>query len=172
MIKKLVKGKTAVFIDAANIYYSCKTLKWKIDYKKLLNYFKKNTELYRIAYYGAFNPENKRERKFLDFLEMIGFEVKIKKIKFIKDKKDQKFGGYHKGNIDVDLTIDAIHYKDNYDTFVLLSGDSDFDSLIKYLKRHQKRCIVMSTKGHISIELLKQAKFVDFKKIKEEIQLK
>jgi hypothetical protein len=30
----------------------------------------------------------------------------------------------------------------------------------------------MSTKGHISIELLRQAKFIDFKKIRDQIELK
>lgn len=172
MINRFVKGKTAVFIDSANIYFSQKTMGWRIDFKKLLNYFRRETNLFRIAYYGAINPENKRERKFHDFLEIIGYIVRHKEIKFIKDKTDKVHGGYRKGNVDVDITTDAVHFRDEYDTFVLLSGDSDFESLLKYLKRFKKRCIVMSTKGHISIELLKQAKFIDFKKIRKEIELK
>lgn len=172
MINKFIKGRTAVFIDSVNIYFSQKTMGWRIDFKKLLEYFKKNTNLFRITFYGAINPENEKERKFHDFLEIIGYIVRHKEIKFIKDHTDETYGGHRKGNIDVDLTIDAIHFRDNYDTFVLLSGDSDFESLIKYLKAHKKRCIVMSTKGHISIELLKQAKFLDFKKIRKEIELK
>ena len=172
MIEKFAKGKTAVFIDSANIYFSYKTLKWKIDFQKLLNYFRLNTDLFRITFYGAINPENKRERKFHDFLEIVGYVVKHKKIKFIKDNKDIKYGGHHKGNVDVDLTIDAVHFRDDYSTFVLLSGDSDFESLIKYLKAFKKRCIVMSTKDHISIELLRQAKFIDFKKIRKQIEVK
>ncbi|MBI2263230.1 NYN domain-containing protein [Candidatus Berkelbacteria bacterium] len=172
MIKKFVKGKTAVFIDSANIYFSQKTLGWRIDFKKLLNYFKKNTNLFRITFYGAINPENKKERKFHDFLEIIGYTVRHKEIKFIKDDKDTTYGGHRKGNIDVDLTIDAVHFRDKYDSFILLSGDSDFESLIKYLKSFQKRCVVISTKGHVSIEVIRQAKFIDFKKIKKEIELK
>jgi len=172
VIKKYVKGKTAVFIDSANIYFSQKTLGWKIDFKKLLDYFKKNTDLFRIAFYGAINPKNEKERKFHDFLEIIGYVVKHKEIKFIRDGRENKYGGHHKGNIDVDLTIDAVHYRDKYDTFILLSGDSDFESLIKYLKNFKKRCLVVSTKGHISIELIRQAKFIDFKKIKREIELR
>jgi len=31
MIKNFVKGKTAVFIDASNIYFAEKTLGWRID---------------------------------------------------------------------------------------------------------------------------------------------
>ena len=169
MISKLVKGKTAVFIDASNIYFSQKTLGWRIDFKKLLDYFKNNTNLFRITFYGALNPENEKERKFHDFLEIIGYTVKHKKIKFIKDQFDQEYGGYHKGNIDVDLTIDAVHFRDNYDSFILLSGDGDFESLLKYLKAYKKRCIVLSTKKHVSIELVRQAKFIDFKKLRKDI---
>ncbi|MFH0740150.1 MAG: NYN domain-containing protein [bacterium] len=172
MINKFTKGKTAVFIDASNIYFSCKTLGWKVDYKKLFNYFKTNTELVRIAFYSAINPENEKERKFQDFLEMNGYIVKRKKVKFIKDKNEETFGGHNKGNIDVELTIDAVHLKDFYDTFILMSGDSDFESLIKYLKVYNKRCIVISAKGHVGIELIQQAKFIDFKKIRNEIELK
>ena len=98
--------------------------------------------------------------------------VKHKEIKFIKDKDDTVYGGHHKGNIDVDLTIDAVHLLDSYDSFILLSGDGDFESLLKYLKAHKKRCIVMSTKWHVAFELIRQAKFIDFKKIKDEIILK
>lgn len=172
MINKFVKGKTAVFIDSANIYFFQKTMGWRIDFKKLLDYFRKNTDLFRIAFYGAINPENEKERKFHDFLEIIGYVVRHKEIKFIKDNTDVIYGGHRKGNIDVDLTIDAVHFRDDYDSFVLLSGDSDFESLINYLKAFKKRCIVISTKGHISIELLRQAKFLDFKKIRKEIELK
>lgn len=172
MISQYIKGKTAVFVDASNIYFSQKSLSWKIDFKKLLDYFKNNTNLFRIAFYGAINPDNAKERKFHDFLEIIGYIVRHKEIKFIKDESDKEYGGHHKGNIDVDLTIDAVHFKDEYDSFVLLSGDSDFESLLKYLKAHGKRCIVLSTKNHVSIELTRQAKFIDFKKLKKELELK
>lgn len=172
MIKKFVKGKTAVFIDASNIYFAEKTLGWRIDFQRLLAYFKRNSNLSRITFYSAINPENKNERKFHDFLEIIGYIVKHKKIKFIKDENEKIRGGHHKGNIDVDLTIDAVHFRDDYDSFVLLSGDGDFESPIKYLKANGKRCLVMSTKDHVSIELIRQAKFVDFKKIRDEIERK
>ena len=171
MLKNHLTGKTAVFIDASNIFFSQKTLGWRIDFKKLITYFRNNSDLYRITFYGSINPDNERERKFHDFLQIIGYTVKHKKIKFIRDAADEKHGGHHKGNIDVDLTIDAVDLKDKYDSFVVLSGDGDFESLLKYLKAHKKRCLVMSTKGHVSIELIRQAKFIDFKKLKSEIAL-
>ena len=172
IISKYTKGRTAVFIDASNIYYSCKELGWKVDYKRLFNYFKINSNLVKVSFYSAFNPENEKERKFHDFLEINGYVVRRKKIKFIKDKNEKVFGGHHKGNIDVDLTIDAVHFRDTYETFILLSGDTDFESLVKYLKMYKKRCIVISTKGHVGLELIRQAKFIDFKKIRKEIEFR
>ncbi len=41
MISKFTKGKVTVFIDAANIFYSQKTLKWRISYERLKSYFEK-----------------------------------------------------------------------------------------------------------------------------------
>ena len=172
MIKNFVRGKTAVFIDSANIYFSQKSMGWRIDFKKLIDYFRKETDLFRLGFYGAINPENAKERKFHDFLEIIGYIVKHKEIKFIKDQKNGGNGGHHKGNVDVDIAIDAVHFRDNYDTCVLLSGDGDFESLFKYLKSFGKRCIVISASGHISFELIRQAKFIDFKKLRSEIEMK
>jgi len=172
MLKNFVKGKTAVFIDSANIYFSQKSLGWKIDFKKLLTYLNKETDLFRAGFYGAINPDNAKEKKFHDFLEIIGYVVKHKEIKFVKDEKDGERGGHHKGNVDVDITIDVVHLRDSYDTCVLMSGDGDFESLFKYLKSFGKRCVVISASGHISFELIRQAKFIDFKKLRSEIEMK
>lgn len=169
MIRKYVKGNTYVFIDASNIYHSQKELKWRIDFLKLKEYFQNNTMLDNIYYYTAYDPEYIKQPKFLDFMEIVGYVVRKKRVKFIKDDNFKK-GGFHKGDLDVDLTIDAVHNRDNYQTFILLSGDSDFEPLIKYLKSYGVKCIVISTKGHISIELIKQAKFINLKKLKKYIR--
>ena len=168
MIEKIVKGKTAVFIDASNIYFSQRKLKWKIDFLKLKQYFEKNSELFRIYYYTAYDPEHIEQRKFLDFLEIIGYIVRKKKVKFIKgvDKEE----GFRKGSLDVELTIDVVDRKDDFQSLILFSGDSDFEALIKYMKAYNKRCVVVSTKDHVSIELIGQAKFLNLKKLKKYIE--
>ncbi len=169
MIQNYVKGKVYVFIDASNIYHSFKKLGWKIDFLKLKNYLENSLKLVRIYYYSAYDPDYSKQRKFLDFLEMVGYIVRKKKVKFIKDVNSER-GGFHKGNLDVELAIDAVHNRDDFQSCVLFSGDSDFEALIKYLKEYRKNCVVISTKDHVSIELLKQAKFIDLKKLKEQIE--
>lgn len=171
MIEQFVKGKVYIFIDASNIYHSFKKLGWKIDFLKLKEYFDRNTDLGQIYFYTAYDPEHVKQRKFLDFLEMIGYIVRIKKVKFIRDSSLEE-GGFHKGNLDVELTIDSVDNKDKFQSFILFSGDSDFEALLKYMRAHQKNCIVVSTRDHISIELLRQAKFIELKKLKEVLELK
>ncbi|MCL6088390.1 MAG: NYN domain-containing protein [Actinobacteria bacterium] len=171
MIQKYAKGLVFVFIDASNIYFSQIKLGWRIDFKKLIEYFKSNTQLGKIYYYTAYDKDYSKQRKFLDFLEIIGYIVRKKEVKFIEDSTREN-GGFQKGNLDVELTIDAVHNRDAFKSFVLFSGDSDFEALLKYMKGYGKNCIVISTKDHVSIELIRQAKFVDLKKLKGEIELK
>lgn len=171
MIQDYVKGKVYVFIDASNIYYSQRELGWRIDFRKLKEYLGTNVELSKMYYYTAYDTEYPRQRKFLDFLEIIGYVIRKKKVKFIKDS-DFEEGGFHKGNLDVELTIDAVHNRDDFQSLVLFSGDSDFEALLKYMRNYRKNCVVVSTQEHISLELLKQSKFIDLKKLRDEIELK
>lgn len=163
MVGKFVKGRTALFIDASNIYFSQRRLGWQVDFLKLLKYFQEETKLWKAFFYTAYDPAHKSQKKFLDFLDLNGFVVRTKKVKFIKDRSTgKKFG---KGNLDVELTIDAVDLQKEFDSFLLFSGDSDFEPLIKYLKGKRKRCLVFSVKDHVSVELLKQAKFINIKKL-------
>ena len=51
MIGQFVKGRVHVFVDAANILYSQQTLHWRVDYRKLKEYFKKECDLKAIYFY-------------------------------------------------------------------------------------------------------------------------
>jgi len=76
-----------------------------------------------------------------------------------------------KGNLDMELGMEMIDTSHQYETAILISGDSDFAPVIDRIKRHGKRVIVMSTRGHISKELLDRAKYVDLRKLKKELIL-
>lgn len=172
MIRKYIQGRTSVFIDASNIYYSQKKLNWQVDFRKFLNYFEQETDLQEIYYYTARDLNSAKQTKFINFLEMIGYKIRSKRVKFIKDKNKTKArDGFHKGNLDVELTMDMLETKDKYETLILLSGDSDFEPLLQLMKmKYRKRCLVMATKHSISLELIKCAKYIDLKKLKMQIQ--
>lgn len=69
----------------------------------------------------------------------------------------------------MELALDMVMMAPEYETAVLMSGDSDFAEPIDRIKVQRKRIIVMSTRGHVAKELLERAKFLDLRKIKAEV---
>ena len=57
-----------------------------------------------------------------------------------------------------------------YKTCVLFSGDSDFAYLLEVLKREDKEVIVISTRGHVSRELVMRAKYIALPKLRNIIE--
>ena len=166
MIKQFIKGKTYIFIDAANILYSQQTLGWRVDYKKLKEYFEKECDLRAIHFYTGRVGDNHKQNSFLKKLEELGYIVKSKEVKRIKIGRNT----YEwKGNLDAELIIDAIKHADDFDTCILMSGDSDFAPLVDELKAREKRVVIMSSKHHVSRELIERAKYVNIKKLKDRI---
>jgi uncharacterized LabA/DUF88 family protein len=164
MIGQFVSGRIFVFVDAANILYSQQTLHWRVDYKKLKEYLEKECDLKAIYFYTGRVGENHKQNSFIKKLESLGYIVKAKEVKRIKVSKNS----YEwKGNLDVELTIDVLKNVDNFDSLVLMSGDSDFAPLLDAVKAQHKRVIVISTKDHISKELLDRAKYINLRKLKD-----
>lgn len=155
-----------MFVDAANILYSQQTLGWRVDYKKLKAYFELECDLKCIYFYTGRVGANHKQEEFLKRLETYGYQVRAKEVKRIRISRSSF---EWKGNLDVELTIDVIKNLANFDTLVLLSGDSDFAPLLDTVKAAGKRVIVMSTKGHVAKELLDRAKYVNLKNLKAEI---
>lgn len=169
MIKKYTKGKIAVFIDAANILYSQQTLGWEVDYKKLIAYFKKNGEFVNAYFYSGKISKNQKQEKFFLKMQQLGYIVKTKEVKWIRDRGGKILKG--KGNLDIELALDIAQTLASYDTLALLSGDSDFEVVIDLVKRSNKRVIVISSRGHVSKELIKSAyKYIPLETLKGELK--
>jgi len=172
MISKFIKGRVYVFIDVANIFYTQRTLGWKISYEKLKQYFRDECgdNLGKMFVYTATDSQRPQQKKFLDMLEINGYILRTKEVKKIRVAK----GVYEwKGNFDVELSMDALDNLQNFDTMVLLSGDSDFAPIIKRMKENNKQVIVMSAKHHISKELIHLSdKYINLKKLRDKIELK
>jgi uncharacterized protein (TIGR00288 family) len=58
-----------------------------------------------------------------------------------------------KGNMDVEMTIDAMHFINEYDTAVFFTGDADFLALVSYIRRRGKRVYIFSSRNNVSLEL-------------------
>ncbi|MCD6226040.1 NYN domain-containing protein [bacterium] len=168
VIGKLVKGKVYVFIDAANVFYSQKTLGWRISYKKLMEFLKEECDLGQVFLYTGVLFNNPDQERFLRMLEYCGYILRTKPVKKILNANGTI---KKKANFDVEASFEMDDLSKEYDTAILISGDSDFAYTLKRLKKKSKNVIVISTGGHVSIELLREAKFIDFKKLKDKISL-
>ena len=151
-----------VFIDASNVWSAVKSVKKFIEYKKLKNYFKANFNAGRVEifYYDAYPKEGTREynldgkHKFYTYLKRgLGFVVRKKELKRISVFRENAETILEKGNMDVEITIDAMHNLKKYDIAILFSGDADFLALINYLKNNGKKVFIFSSKDNISHEL-------------------
>ena len=164
-----VTGRAVVFIDASNIYHSQKSLGWRIDFAKLRTYFAQHTNLISTHFYTGLDSKNAKQLSFLRHLEIFGFKVVSKELKVIKTGHDTH---KHKGSLDIELALDCYIARKTFDTLVLLSGDSDFSPLLDRLKQEGKKIIVMSTRGHVAVELLSRAKFIELGKLRPVVEYK
>ena len=162
-------GRTLVVIDAANLENSVKSLGWWVDYKKLYDFFKARTRLVGIRHYCP-HFDDEGQNRFFTVLKKKGFKLVTKPLKVITEADETK-GNIRKANFDVEITFDAIATLGSYDTLVLFSGDSDFDYLIKQLKNRGKKIIVISSRYHISRELIASSnRYIDIKKLRSELE--
>lgn len=167
IIRKIIyrqSTKAAVFIDAANVIYSQRTLKWQIDFKRLMDYFRDNYRLDNVYFYFAYLKDHKNQQKFFERLRNWGYKIRTKEVKLIKQSDGTIL---KKGNLDVELTIDAVKDLKYYSTAILMSGDSDFNALVKYLQNKNKKVVVIFSKGHVAKELLDSAnKYINFNSLR------
>jgi len=136
--------RIALFIDGANLYATAKTLGFDIDYKRLLGEFRARGYLLRAYYYTALveDQEYSSIRPLIDWLDYNGFTVVTKAAKEFTDSTGRR---KVKGNMEVELTVDAMQLAPRVDHIVLFSGDGDFRALVESLQRQGVRVSVVST---------------------------
>ncbi len=190
-------GKIYSFVDFGNVnYWFDKDQKdWEgnvltddqkliVDIKKLSEFLDLFSEEKRF-YYGL-DRRMKKSWHIVIKAEKNGFKKITKPIQYIKhyldDKESEKatskiikednYGKFieiPKSNFDVEISIDSIRLIDKYDTFCLLSGDSDFSKLAEYLKKQDKKVIVIAS-GQVFHTLKNEADlYINAQKIKSSI---
>lgn len=165
--------RIALFIDGANLYATAKSLGFDIDYKRLLKEFQSRGKLIRAFYYTALveDQEYSSIRPLIDWLDYNGFSVVTKPTKeFIDSLGRRKV----KGNMDIELAVDAMEMAEHLDHIVLFSGDGDFRSLVEAVQRKGVRVSVVSTNSTqpamIADELRRQAdEFIDLMQLAPKI---
>lgn len=136
--------RIAVFIDGANLYATAKALAFDIDYRKMLKEFQGRGRLVRAFYYTALaeSEEFSSIRPLIDWLDYNGFSIVTKPAKEFTDSAGRR---RVKGNMDIELAIDALELAPFIDHAVIVSGDGDLKSLVAALQRRGIRVSVMSS---------------------------
>jgi uncharacterized LabA/DUF88 family protein len=157
--------RVALFIDGANLYATAKALGFDIDYKRLLTLFRQKAQLVRALYYTALieDQEYSSIRPLVDWLDYNGYTMVTKPTKEFTDSMGRR---KIKGNMDIELAVDAMRLSETLDHIVLFSGDGDFRSLVAALQQKGKRVSVISTlqtqPPMVADELRRQAdQFID-----------
>jgi uncharacterized LabA/DUF88 family protein len=157
--------RIALFIDGANLSATARSLGFEIDYKRLLREFHGKGRLIRAFYYTALieDQEYSSIRPLIDWLDYNGYAVVTKPTKEFVDFLGRR---KVKGNMDIELAIDAMEMAEHIDHMVLFSGDGDFRSLVEAVQRRGVHVSVISTittqPPMIADELRRQAdEFID-----------
>jgi uncharacterized LabA/DUF88 family protein len=157
--------RVALFIDGANLYATSKALGFDVDYKRLLALFRQKAHLVRALYYTALSEDQEYSsiRPLIDWLDYNGFTMVTKPTKEFTDASGRR---QVKGNMDIELAVDAMRLADTLDHIVLFSGDGDFRGLVAALQQKGKRVSVVSTlqtqPAMVADELRRQAdQFID-----------
>lgn len=136
--------RLALFIDGSNLYAAGKALGFDIDYKLLRQEFMRRGKMLRALYYTALleNEEYSPIRPLVDWLHYNGYSMVTKPAKEYTDALGRR---KVKGNMDIELAVDAMELAPRIDHAVLFSGDGDFRPLVESLQRQGVRVSVVST---------------------------
>ena len=136
--------KTALFIDGANLYASCRALGFDVDYKRLLKEFRCHGTLLRAFYFTTIieDQEYTSVRPLIDWLDYNGYTVVTKLTKEFIDASGRR---KVKGSMNIELAVRAMELADHIDRMFLFSGDGDFRPLLEAVQRRGVHVTVVST---------------------------
>lgn len=142
--------RVGVFIDVSNMYHSAKSSYGaNVNFGKVVEAAVAGRQLVRAIAYCV-KADVGEEQSFFDALEKRGIEVYTKEL--------QTFGGgVKKGNVDMELAIDALKLAPKLDVVVIVSGDGDYTILLQHLKAQGCRVEVMGFGKSLSGRLVEEA---------------
>ncbi len=136
--------RTVLFIDGANLYAASRNLGFDVDYRSLLEFFRKRTNVLRAYYYSALleSEEYSPLKPLTDWLAYNGYTLVTKPAKEYTDAMGRR---RVKGNMDIELALDMMELAPRIDHAVLFSGDADFRRLVEAVQRRAVKVSVVSS---------------------------
>lgn len=122
------KRPNFAFIDGQNLNKSIQNQGWSLDYKEFRNYLDRHYGVKKAyMFIGMVNTNQQLYSALQDF----GYHLVFKPTLATKQ-------GELKGNVDAEMVLYALTQINQYEQAVLVSGDSDFYTLVQYLKSQGK----------------------------------
>jgi len=160
----LNRGRVAVFIDGANLFYAALQLGIEINYTRLLRSLTSDARLLRAFFYTGVDPTNEKQQSFLLWMRRNGYRVVTKELTQLPD-------GSKKADLDVEIAVDMMTLVGCYDTAILVSGDGDLAYAVNAVSYQGVRVEVVSLRAMTSDSLINYAdSYIDLDTIKQDIQ--
>ena len=158
------RGRVAIFVDGANLYYARQELKIDIDYKKLLELLTGDGSLWKAFYYTGLDSTRSQEKNFISWLGHNGFQVITKELV-------KRADGTRKANLDVEMAMDIDKLASYYDTAVFVGGDGDLAYALEQVSRRGIRVEVLGLRTMTSEALINVADvYTDLGQVKEQLR--
>ncbi len=116
------------FIDGQNLYLALRNVGWQLDYHKFRVYLKEKYNVQKAFMFIGFIATN---TDLYTELQSHGFILIFRPTLTYKD-------GTVKGNCDAELVLQSMIEYTQYDKAVIVTGDGDFQCLVKYLREQDK----------------------------------
>ena len=157
------RGRVAIFIDGANLFYAIGELGIRIDYTKLLKFLVGDDTLFRAFYYTGVEATDEKQRGFLLWMRHHGFRVVSKPVL-------QRPDGSKKANLDVEIGLDIVGLAGEYDTAILVGGDGDLACALNQVSFQGGRVEVLSLRSMTSEALIDVADcYINLEDVKDKI---
>jgi len=147
-----LRGKTAVFIDWANVYNWKDSLRWEIDLQKLFKYLKCYSKIKEIGFYFG-TDEHPASKEQIKEARKIGYRVVTKPVKYLPVKDREAIIWKRKCDFDLEIGLDCFEKIEEFAGFVFFTGDGDFATLYERLIRRRKQVIIIYAHGHLGKEV-------------------
>lgn len=141
--------RAGLFIDVQNLYGITKALNAdRIDYRAIKAYFDERYTLCKCVAFSCYDAENDKQLAFFSVISSFGYRVVCKPIKRL-------WNGQIKANTDMEMAMEILRTAAHLDVVILVTGDSDFVSVVNELSMTGKRVVLLYSLKTAAVELLR-----------------
>ena len=165
--KSVSLARVGVFVDVANVELGADRARLRLDWGKVLKLLGKDRQVVAAIAYSPVHDDpqvSKETQRFVEpFLDK-GYKIVTKPLKRFSD-------GTVKANVDIELALDVVSMLEKLDVVCLVSGDGDFEPLVRAAQKKGVRVEVIAM-GNSCAQNLKAASdsFLDLNSRQNEVR--